>query len=169
LSELNALSSFKTLLFFNLIVSTLAGYYISTELSQSNVIKNQMMSGNKRTTILMSKYLTFSFGSWIVVILIPLVTALILVILLGHGDIFGLATIIYLGRAYSLFLLHFLSFTAIVLLIGIVTEDSGKTILFTLLLSIVMFIIEKFTTFPFIKMLYEHTFFYQLNEAFKVS
>lgn len=169
LSELNALSPFKTLLFFNLIVSTLAGYYISTEFSQSNVIKNQMMSGNKRTTILMSKYLTFSFGSWIVVIMIPLATGLILVHLLGFGDIFTLATIIYLGRAYSLFILHFLSFTAIVLLIAIVTEDSGKTIIFTLLLSIMMFVIEKFSTLPFINKMYEHTFFYQLNEAFKVS
>src|SRR5699024_12523548 len=56
-----------------------------------------------------------------------------------------------------------------ILLIAIVTEDSGKTILFTLLLTIVMFAIEKLITVPFIEMLYEHTFFYQFSEAFKVS
>src|SRR5699024_4178891 len=151
LSELNALSPFTTTLFFNLIVSTLAGFYISTEFTQSNVIENQIMSGNKRTNILMSKYLVFSIASFIVVILIPLIAAIILVILLGHGDIFSLANVMYLGRAYSLFALQFLSFTAIVLLIAIVTEDSGKTILFTLLLTIVMFAIEKLITVPFIE------------------
>src|SRR5690625_5114121 len=39
LSELNALSVFMTPLYFNFVVSTLAGYYISVEFSQTRVIK----------------------------------------------------------------------------------------------------------------------------------
>src|SRR5699024_1315485 len=139
LSELNALFPFTMLLFFNLIVSTLAGFYVSTEFSQSGVIKNQMMSGNKRAHIFLAKYLVFSLGSLIATLLIPLITAIIMVILFGQGEILTLANLMYLGRAFSLFVLQFLSFTAIVLVIAIGTEDSGKTILFTLLLSIVMF------------------------------
>lgn len=169
LSELNALSPFTIPLFFNLIVSTLAGYYISTEFTQSAVIKNQMLSGNKRTHIFMAKYLVFSFGAFLVTILIPFITAVILVMIFGQADILNLANLMYLGKAYSLFTLQFLSFTAIVLLIAISAEDSGKTIIFTLVLSIIMFAIEKLITTPYIKMLYENTFFYQFNEVFKPS
>ncbi|MBS4191252.1 ABC transporter permease [Bacillus sp. FJAT-49705] len=169
LSDLNALSTFTIPLFFNIIVSTLAGFYISTEFSQSGVIKNQMMSGNKRANIFMAKYLVFSLGAFIVTILIPLITAFILIIFFGQGDTLSPTNLMYLARAYGLFTLQFLSFTGIVLLIAIVTEDSGKTILFPLLLSIVMFAIEKLITVPFIKMMYENTIFYQFSEAFKYT
>jgi len=169
LSELNALSIFIVLLFFNLIVSTLAGFYISTDFSQNSTIKNQIISGNKRTRIFIAKFLVFSFGSILITVVIPLLTAMIIIILFGYGDIFTFSNLLYLGKAYSLFLLHFLSFTAIVLLIAIVTEDSGKTILFTLLFSIVMFAIEKLNTVRFIKKLYENTIFSQFSEVFKVT
>ncbi|HLR70399.1 MAG TPA: ABC transporter permease, partial [Pseudogracilibacillus sp.] len=124
---------------------------------------------NKRAHIFLAKYLVFSLGSLIITLLIPLITAIIVVILFGQGEILTLANLMYLGRAFSLFALQFLSFTAIVLLIAIITEDSGKTILFTLLLSIVMFAIEKLITAPFVKMLYENTIFYQFSEVFKVA
>ncbi|WP_102272849.1 ABC transporter permease [Cytobacillus massiliigabonensis] len=167
LSEFNALSPFTIPLFFNLIVSTLAGFYISTEFSHSGVIKNQMLSGNKRKNIFMAKFLVFTLGAFIVTILIPLVTAIIIAILFGQGEILNLTNLIYIGRAYGLFALQFLSFTAIVVLIAITTEDSGKTIIFTLLLTIVMFAVEKLITAPFINMLYENTFFYQFSAVFK--
>ncbi|HIY58589.1 MAG TPA: ABC transporter permease [Candidatus Tetragenococcus pullicola] len=105
LSEFNALSLFTMPLYFNLIVSTLAGFYISTEFSKNGVIKNQMMSGNKRTNIFMAKYLIFSLGSFLVTILIPLVTAIIVTLLFGQGDILNFTSLTYLGRAYGLFTL----------------------------------------------------------------
>lgn len=169
LTEMNALSVFILPVLFNLIVSSLAGFYISTEFSQSSVIKNQIISGNKRTRIYLAKYLTFSLGAFIIAILIPLLTGMIMVILCGHGEILNLSSLTYLGRAFCLFTLQFLCFTAVVVMISIVTEDSGKTILFTLLLTIVMFIIEKFVPFPLIKGLYEYTFFYQFGEVFKAT
>lgn len=169
LSEFNALSSFTLPLFFNLIISTLAGFYISTEFGQSGVIKNQMLSGNKRTHIYMAKYLVFSVGALILTIILPLVMAIMLVMLFGQGELLNGENLAYLGRSYSLFTFQFLSFTAIVLLIAVATEDSGKTILFTLLLSIVMFVFEKFGSEPLIKMVYENTFFSQFSEAFKYT
>ncbi|WP_071394750.1 ABC transporter permease [Bacillus tuaregi] len=169
LSELNALTVFILPLFFNLIASALAGFYISTEFSQTSVIKNQIISGNKRSQIYLAKYLVFSVGAVIITVLVPLLTGIIMVILFGQGELLSFSQIIYLGRAFSLFTLQFLCFTSLVLLIAIITEDSGKTILFTLLLSIIMFIIEKFVTTPFIQMLYENTFFYQLSEVFKAG
>lgn len=169
LSELNALSVFTIPLLFNLIVSTLAAFYISTEFSPSGVIKNQVISGNKKPHIFMAKFLVFSLGSILITIVIPLLAAMIMIFLLGQTDIFNLSNLMYLGRAFSLFTLQFLSFTAIVLWIAIATEDSGKTIIFTLLLSVIMFAIENLVTQPFINMLYEYTFFYQFSEVFQYT
>ncbi|WP_066189963.1 ABC transporter permease [Gracilibacillus timonensis] len=167
LSEWNALTAFHLSLFFNIVISTLAGFYLATEFTQSGVIKNQIMSGHKRSHIFLAKYVIYSLGSVLVAILIPFVTALIFVWLLGHGEILNDTNNLYLARAYSLFVLQFLSFTAIVLWIAVATEDSGKTILFTLLLAIVMFAIEKLVTVPFVQAVYELTFFYQLSEVFQ--
>lgn len=169
LSELNALSTLTIPLFFNLIVGTLAGFYISTDFSLNSTIKNQIISGNKRSSIFLARFVVFSCGSILITVGIPLLTAMIIIILFGHGDIFTATNLMYLVRAYSLFTLHFLSFTAMVLLIAIVTEDSGKTILFTLLFSIIMFAMDKFMEVPFIKMLYENTIFYQFSEVFKFT
>src|SRR5699024_12430770 len=100
----------------NLIFSTLCSFYIAKEFSQSGVIKNQIMSGNKITHIFMSKYLVFSLGSITVTLLIPFITAIVAVILFGQEEILTFSNLMYLGRAFSLFALQFLSFTAIVLL-----------------------------------------------------
>ncbi|WP_373895812.1 ABC transporter permease [Virgibacillus sp. CBA3643] len=169
LSELNALAVFTIPLLFNLMVSTLAGYYISTEFSPDGVIKNQVISGNKKSRIFIAKFLILSLGSILVTIVIPLLTAVIMVCLFGQADILNLSNIMYLGRAFSLFTLQFLCFNAVVLWIAIATEDSGKTIIFTLLLSVIMFAIEKLVTQPFIEMVYENTFFYQFSEVFKYT
>ncbi|MGN8646756.1 ABC transporter permease [Gracilibacillus sp. HCP3S3_G5_2] len=169
LSELNALSTFTVPLYFNLIVSTLAGFFISNEFSQSNVIKNQILSGSKRSQIYLSKYLLFTLGSIVVTIVIPLITAIIEVILLGHGDILTTSSMLYLGRALGLFLLHFLGYTSIILLLAIMMEESGKTIIFSIIFTIVMFAIEKLPKPPFMEMMYENTIFYQFSEVFKFS
>src|SRR5699024_3371670 len=143
--------------------------YIAKEFSQSGVITNQVMSGNKRTHIFMSNDLVFSLVSIIVTVMIPFITAIVAVILFVKHEIFTFSYLMYLGRSCNLFALSFLSFTAIVLLIAIVTEDSGKTFLFTLLFSVVMFAIEKLITASFIKTLYEHTIFNQFTEVFKAT
>lgn len=167
LSELNTLSTFTTLLFFNLIVSSLAGFFISVEFSQNGVIKNQVISGNKRSHIFIAKFLIFSLGSIIVTILIPVVIGFLIVILFGHGDILNTANLLYLGRAFSLFILQFLGYTAIITVLAMITEDSGKTIIFSILFSIILFVVEKLSKPPFMEMLYEHSIFYQFGEVFK--
>src|SRR5699024_11480240 len=105
LSELNALSTFTLPLLFNLIVSTLAGFFVSVEFSHSGVIKNQVISGNKRSHIFMSKFLVFSLGSIILTILTPLVTVILEIILLCHEIILSLSNIKYLGTSFDLYIL----------------------------------------------------------------
>ncbi|WP_152658315.1 ABC transporter permease [Oceanobacillus sp. CFH 90083] len=166
LSELNGLFTFTTPIFFNLIVSTLAAFYISTEFTSSGIIKNQIISGNKRTQIYIAKFLVFSLGSIFVTIVIPLLTAIVLIFLFGRGDIFDFSNMTYLGRAYGLFTLQFLAYIAIILLLAIITNDSGKTIIFSILFTIVMYVLEKLAKPAFIEVIYENSIFYQFIEVF---
>ncbi|UJL46772.1 ABC transporter permease [Virgibacillus sp. NKC19-16] len=169
LKEFNALGVFTIPLFFNLIVSSLVGFFISIEFLPTRVIKNQIISGRKRSQIFIAKFLVFSLGSIIVTILIPLLTAVFEVILLGHGDILSLPALQYLGRALGLFTLQFIAYTAITMLIAIITEDSGKTIIFSIALTIIMFAIEKLPKSQFITTVYVNSIFNQFNEVFKVT
>lgn len=167
LNELNALSVFTTLLYFNLIVSPLAGFFISVELSQSGVIKNQVISGNKRGHIFIAKFLVFSIAATIVTIVIPVLIGFLIAIVFGHGDTLNADNFLYLGRAYGLFTLQFLGYTAIITVLAIITEDSGKTIIFSILFTIVVFAVEKLSKPLFVEIVYENSFFYQLSKAFE--
>ncbi len=170
LSELNALSTFTATLILNLVVCTFAGFYISTEFSQSGVIKNQIISGNKRNHIFIAKFLAFSFGSILITVIIPLLTAIIIVILFGRGEILGITNLIYLGRGYSLFTLQLLGFTSIIMLIAIVTEDSGKTIILSIVLSLLIDVVRVFSDFSSIlAAFYHHTIFYQFSYVFNYT
>lgn len=126
LSKLNALSPFTTLLFFNLIGSSLAAFFISVDFSVSGVIKNQIISGNKRAHIFLAKFLIYSFGAVMMTVVIPFVLGVFMVILLGAGEILSGASFLYLGKAFLLFMLHFLSYTALMTILAIITEVSGK-------------------------------------------
>ena len=169
LGELKALTMFTVPMFFNLMVGTLAGFFISYEFYQTSVIKNQMISGSKRSHIFLSKYVIFTLGSIVVIILIPLVIVLIEVMFLGYGNILSLSGMLYIGRAFGLFTLHFLSYTGIILLLAIAVEDSGKTIILSILFTFVMFAVEQLSRYPIINSFYEYTIFYQFSEAFQVS
>ncbi|MDA3129421.1 ABC transporter permease [Aliibacillus thermotolerans] len=169
LSELDALSTFTVPLFFNLIVSTLAGFFISIEFSNSGVIRNQIISGHKRSHIFIAKLLVFSLGSIIVTVLIPVITAIIIAILFGQGDGLSLTHAMYLGRAYGLFTLQFLAFASIIMLLAIITGDQGKTIILSILFTIAMFAVEKLSKPFFLEMVYENTIFYQFTEVFQLT
>lgn len=169
LSELNGISTFTIPLFFNLFISTLAGFFISIEFSHGSVIKNQIISGSKRSHIYLSKYFIFTLSSIVIMILIPILTGIIEILLFDRGEILNLTSMLYLGRAYGLFTLQFLGYTAIILLLAIMTEDSGKTIIFSILFTIVMFVFEKLPNLPLIGMLYKNSIFYQFSEVFKFS
>ncbi len=169
LSELNALSAFTVPLFFNLIISPLAAFYIAIEFSQTGVIKNQVMSGKKRSQIYLSKLLVLTLGSIVVTVLLPVVVGIVEALLVGQVDILNQVSIVYLLRAYLLFTLQFLGYVAILLLIAVIVGDSGKTIIFSILLTIIMFAIEKLPKAPIIAMLYENSIFHQFSAVFKQS
>lgn len=167
LHEINGLAIFTEPLLFNFIVGTLAAFFIANEFAESGVIKNQVMSGKHRIDIFLAKYFVFSFSSVIATVVIPLLVSIIMVFFFGKGDLFHSSSLIYLIRAYSLFILHLLSFTGLIIWIAIVTEDSAKTILYTFLLTVVAFAMEHFLPPSFIKSTYENSFFYQYTLVFE--
>lgn len=169
LAEWNALAIFIIPLFFHLLVSTLAGFFIATEFSQQSVIKNQLTSGNKRIHIFFAKYIIFTIGALFVTVILPFMTAFTISFIYGEAQIFTTEVFSYLTQVYGLFIFHFLSITLLIFIIALVTEDSGRTILFSLLIAVGMFVIEKFVTIPWVMKLYEYTVFYQLNVIFKLS
>lgn len=168
LHELNGLSPFAIPLFFNLFISTLAGFFIAIEFSHGSVIKNQIISGSHRKHIYLSKYIVFSIGSIIITILSPLLTGLIETVLFGYGDILTSASLLYLGRVYGLFALQLLGYTAIILLLAMVSEDSGKTIIFSILFTIVLFAVEKLPHLPLLSTVYKFSIFHQFSNVFKL-
>lgn len=169
LGKMNALATFTVPLFFNLIVSTVAGFFISTEFTQNGTIKNQIISGHQRSHIFLAKYLVFSIAAILLTVFIPLVIVIIEMVFMGYGDVLTMSQFAFIGRVYALFILQFLAYTAIIVLIAILTEDSGKTIIFSILLTIIMFVIEKFPTASWITKIYEYTIFYQFSAIFAVD
>lgn len=169
LKEFNAISTFTAPIFFNLIISPLAGFYISNEFSHSSVIKNQILSGSKRSHIYLSKYIVFTLGSMIVTIIIPILTAVIEIFLLGHGEIFTTSSMMYLFRAYGLFMVQFMGYTAILVILAIVTQDNGKTIIFSIIFTIVMYVIEMAPELPILGTIYKNSIFYQFSAVFESS
>ena len=165
LSEMNGLSMFMAPLFFNLMIGTLAAFYISTDFGPSGVIKNQIISGKNRKLIYFAKYIVYSAAAVVIAVLIPAVTGIILNIIMGNGGIFTFETITYLLGAYSLFSLQVLGYTAIISLLAVITEDSGKTIIFSILFTIVMYIVEKMPKSGIIERIYEYSIFQQFNQV----
>lgn len=165
LSEMNGLSMFMAPLFFNLMIGTLAAFYISADFGPSGVIKNQIISGKNRKLIYFAKYIVYSAAAVVIAVLIPAVTGIILNIIMGNGGIFTFETITYLLGAYSLFSLQLLGYTAIISLLAIITEDSGKTIIFSILFTIVMYIVEKMPKSGIIERIYEYSIFQQFNQV----
>src|SRR5699024_11601706 len=98
---MNGLSMFMAPLFFNLMIGTLAAFYISTDFGPSGVIKNQIISGKNRKLIYFAKYIVYSAAAVVIAVLIPAVTGIILNIILGNGGIFPFETITYLLGARS--------------------------------------------------------------------
>lgn len=163
LGDMNALSMFFVPMYFNLMIGTLAAFFISTEFGSRGVIKNQIISGRHRSMIYISKYIVFTAGSVIIGVLIPLFTGLLLNVFTGNLEIFNGENTIYLIRTHLLFTLQYAGFTAMITLLAVLTEDSGKTIIFSVLFTILMFVVDKMPVFNIIEIIYDYSIFQQFN------
>lgn len=160
--EMNALSMFILPLFFNLLTGTLAAFYISTEFGTSGVIKNQIISGRKRSLIYLAKYIVFTAAAIMITAIIPVGTGLVLNIIMNPG-IFDGESLMYLLKTFGLFTLQLSGYTAIVTLIAILTGDSGRTIIFTIVFILIMFVVEKMPVSHIVAAVYDYSVFHQFS------
>ncbi|MBF0754567.1 ABC transporter permease [Jeotgalicoccus halotolerans] len=160
--EMNALSMFILPLFFNLMIGTLAAFYISTEFGSTGVIKNQIISGKHRSLIYFAKYVVYTAAAVILTVIIPVGSGLILKLIIS-GSIFNGDHLIYLLTSFGLFTLQLAGYTAIITLIAIMTGDSGKTIIFSIALTLIMFVIDQIPMSDLISKLYNYSIFHQFG------
>src|SRR5699024_12759599 len=59
--------------------------------------------------------------------------------------------------------------TEIILFLSIVTEDSGKTIIFYVLFTIVMLLVDIFARPALLNAIYENSIFYQFSSVFNYT
>ena len=170
LKEYNAMEMVKLPLIFNLIISTLAGFFINIDYT-TGTIKNQILSGNERSHIYLAKLIVFSLGSVITAVILPLMTVVLETIFLGHSDIYTSETVMYLLRAFSLYTLIIIAYSSIIMLIASITKESGRTIIITIIMTIILFIIDKALIFKYeiVRTIYENTIFFQIYQAFNSS
>src|SRR5690625_1703070 len=100
LGGMNALSMLLVPAFFNLMIGTLAAFFISTEFGAGGVIRNQILSGRHRSQIYVSKYIVYTLGSVLIGVLIPLSTGLIMLAVTGKLEILDGGNIMYLIRMH---------------------------------------------------------------------
>lgn len=98
-------------------------------------------------------------------------TVVLETIFLGHSDIYTSETVMYLLRAFSLYTLIIIAYSSIIMLIASITKESGRTIIITIIMTIILFIIDKALIFKYeiVRTIYENTIFYQIYQAFNSS
>src|SRR5699024_4600480 len=64
---------------------------------------------------------------------------------------------------HLLFILQYAGYTALITLLAVFTEDSGKTIIFSVLFTLLMFVIEKVPVFNIVEIIYDYSIFQQFN------
>lgn len=167
LKEYNAMTMMAVPIIFNLIISTLAGCFINADYATST-IKNQILSGNKRSHIYLAKLIVFSLGSVITAVILPIVSAICTTLLLGYSKIYTGMAVMYLLRVFSLYTLIIIAYSSIIMLIASLTKESGKTIIITIIATVILFAIEKLLVpnSEIVKVIYENSIFYQIYEAF---
>ncbi|MNJ42720.1 ABC-2 family transporter protein [compost metagenome] len=155
--------------YFMLFLSTLAGFFVANDFT-IGVIKNVVMSGNRRSYIFAAKLLIFALGSVVLALVCPLLVIFGGKLLFGFGEMTDPSAFGYFTRATSLFLLHLLAFTALLMLVALLAEDSGKTIIISVVLALLISIADVLRPLPgFLETLYHYSIFHHILDSFRIE
>lgn len=164
----SSLELVTTPFYFMLFLSTLAGFFVANDYT-IGVIKNVVMSGNHRSVIFAAKLLIFALGSVILALICPLLVIFGGKLLFGFGELTDPSAIGYFARAIGLFLLHLLAFTALLMLVALLVEDSGKTIIISVVLALLISVADVMRPLPgFLETLYHYSIFHHLLDSFRI-
>lgn len=164
-----SLAVVTTPFYFMLFLSTLAGFFVAHDFT-IGVVKHFVMGGNRRSHIFLAKLLIFALGSIILTVVCPLLVTFGGKLLFGFGELTDPAALGYFARSMGLFLLHFMGFVALLMLIALLVEDSGKTIIISIVLALLISIADVMRPLPgFMETLYQYSIFHHLTDSFRFT
>ncbi|AOZ92910.1 ABC transporter permease [Paenibacillus crassostreae] len=155
--------------YFMLFLSTLAGFFVANDF-MIGVVKLFVMGGHRRSHIFLAKLLIFALGSIILTVVCPLFVTFGGKLLFGFGEMTDPAAIGYFARSLGLFLLHLMGFVTLLILIALLVEDSGKTIIISIVLAVLISVADVMRPLPgFLETLYQYSIFHHLTDSFRVT
>lgn len=154
--------------YFMLFLSTLAGFFVANDFT-IGVVKNIVMSGNSRSRIFLAKLIIFALGSVILALVCPLIVITGGKLLFGFGEMIDPSALGYFARAVGLFLIHLMAIIALLMLIALLVEDSGKTIIISVVIAVLISIADVLRPLPgFLETLYHYSIFHHLLDSFRI-
>jgi ABC-2 type transport system permease protein len=89
--------------------------------------------------------------------------------LVGFGDMTDPSALGYLARAVGLFLIHLMAFVVLLMLIALLVEDSGKTVIISIVIALLISIADVMRPLPgFVETLYQYSIFHHLLDSFRI-
>lgn len=156
-------------IYFILFLSTLAGFFVANDFT-IGVVKNIVMSGNRRSHIFLTKLLALMLGSVILTMVCPLLVIIGGKLLFGFGELTDTAALGYFARSMGLFLLHLMGFVALLMLIALLVEDSGKTIIISIVIALLISVADVMRPLPgFAETLYQYSIFHHLTDSWSFT
>ncbi|GGD91808.1 ABC transporter permease [Paenibacillus nasutitermitis] len=168
LEMFSSLALATTPFYFMLYLSTLTGFFVANDFT-IGVVKNIVMSGNRRSHIFAAKLLILALGSSILALVCPLLVTIGGKLLFGFGAMTDPSALGYLARALCLFLIHMMALVALLMLIALLVEDSGKTIIISVVIALLISVAEVLRPLPgILETLYRYSIFHHLIDSFRI-
>ncbi|MEC0256918.1 ABC transporter permease [Paenibacillus lautus] len=168
LEQFSSLALATTPFYFMLFLCTLAGFFVANDFT-IGVVKNMVMSGNRRSHIFLAKLVILVLGSVILAVVCPLIVIMGGKLLFGFGEMTNSSALGYLARALGLFLIHLMALVALLMLIALLVEDSGKTIIISVVIALFISVAEVLRPLPgILETLYHYSIFHHLIDSFRI-
>lgn len=154
--------------FLSLLLGMFAGFFISNEY-KTGVIKNVMSFGRRRADIFISKCVVFFFGVIVMWLIFPLISGGGAMVANGFNQASDAITLALIVRILSLAIVQLAAFSALLVFIGVMVEESGKAIILSIgiITGSMILIVILGNYFKEVSVAYEYTIMYQMiNDVF---
>jgi ABC-2 type transport system permease protein len=169
LGDFKGMSMFTVPLILGMFLSFIASTLITYEFKSHGVIKNQLMSGQKRSNLIIGKMIVFALVSVVITFIVPLLITSLMANLFGSIQVND-QTFEVIVRAYSLVVLNLIAYSTTLFFIALISKDSGRTITFSLVFTLIMFVAEKLVgTSKLLNFIYEQTIFFNFTQIAKLN
>jgi len=154
-------------IFLSLLLGMFAGFFISNEY-KTGVVKNVIGCGRGRSEIFISKWIAYFIGVIVIWLIFPLIAACAAMVANGFVTASDGISLVLIVRILSLALVQLAAFSALLVFIGVMVEESGKAIILSITIIVGLFLLFLIlgSSFPVILRVYEYTILHQIGAAF---